>query len=105
MYFFLSRNPPFDKKLISRAETELDYLARPLESEGVRVYRPPAGINRLDIDGYTSAMSRDVLMSVRNTLIEACLSGHPTEFCRDYLHCDSSFVIRTTANPYFKLEI
>lgn len=70
---------PFDKLLIVKAEAELNYLARLLESEGVRVYRPPAGINWLDVGGYTGAMPRDGLMSVKNTLIEACFAWN----CRD----------------------
>ncbi|PLB53736.1 lysine amidinotransferase [Aspergillus steynii IBT 23096] len=70
---------PFDQKLIAKAEAELDYFAAILQAEGVRVYRPPAGVNWLDVDGYTGAMPRDGLMSVQNTLIEACFAWP----CRD----------------------
>ncbi|PKX96253.1 uncharacterized protein P174DRAFT_440820 [Aspergillus novofumigatus IBT 16806] len=65
---------PFDQKVIAKAEAELDYFAAILQAEGVRVYRPLAGVNWLDVDGYTGAMPRDGLMSVQNTLIEACFA-------------------------------
>lgn len=65
---------PFDEKLIAKAEAELDYFAAILQAEGIKVYRPPVGINWLDENGYTGAMPRDGLMSVQNTLIEACFA-------------------------------
>ena len=65
---------PFPEKLIARAEAELDYFAAILEAEGIKVYRPPKGVDWLAVDGYTGAMSRDGLMSVGNTLIEACFA-------------------------------
>lgn len=75
---FKSRRP-FDAKLIAKAEAELDFFAAILKAEGVQVYRPPAGVNWLDVNGYTGAMPRDGLMSVQNTLIEACFAWP----CRD----------------------
>ncbi|KNG86764.1 hypothetical protein ANOM_005902 [Aspergillus nomiae NRRL 13137] len=65
---------PFDETLIAKAEAELDYFAAILQAEGINVYRPPVGINWLDENGYTGAMPRDGLMSVQNTLIEACFA-------------------------------
>ncbi|KAF4173132.1 hypothetical protein CNMCM8927_008584 [Aspergillus lentulus] len=65
---------PFDPKLIAKADAELDYFAAILQAEGVQVYRPPEGVNWLDVNGYTGAMPRDGLMSVQNTLIEACFA-------------------------------
>ncbi|KAL2847158.1 hypothetical protein BJY01DRAFT_246931 [Aspergillus pseudoustus] len=65
---------PFDAKLIAKAEAELDYFASILQAEGVQVYRPPEGVNWLDVNGYTGAMPRDGLMSVHNTLIETCFA-------------------------------
>ena len=65
---------PFDEKLVAKAEAELDFLSAILEAEGVKVYRPPFGIDWLSVGGYTGAMPRDGLMSVQNTLIEACFS-------------------------------
>jgi glycine amidinotransferase len=70
---------PFDRMLIAKAEVELDFLATILQSEGVQVYRPPIGIDWHDANGYTGAMPRDGLMSVKNTLIEACFAWP----CRD----------------------
>lgn len=65
---------PFPPKLIARAEAELDYFAAILEIEGIKVYRPPKGIDWSAVGGYTGAMPRDGLMSVGNTLIEACFA-------------------------------
>ncbi|KAF7590392.1 hypothetical protein BBP40_002893 [Aspergillus hancockii] len=65
---------PFPEKLISKAETELDQFAAILEAEGIKVYRPPTGIDWLAEGGYTGAMPRDGLMSVKNVLIEACFA-------------------------------
>lgn len=61
----------FPKTIIAKAEAELDSFAAILEAEGIRVYRPPSGIDWLAENGYTGAMPRDGLISVGNTLIEA----------------------------------
>ncbi|KAK1142548.1 hypothetical protein N8T08_007523 [Aspergillus melleus] len=63
---------PFPEDLIAKAEAELDAFAAILEAKGIKVYRPPDGIDWLAEKGYTGAMPRDGLMSVQNTLIEAC---------------------------------
>ncbi|KAI1814969.1 Amidinotransferase family protein [Poronia punctata] len=65
---------PFPDSIVEKAEAELDYFAAILEAEGIRVYRPPIGIDWLSVDGYTGAMPRDGLISVGNTLIEACFA-------------------------------
>lgn len=65
---------PFLAELIAKAEAELDCFAAILEAEGVKVYRPPVGIDWLAEEGYTGAMPRDGLMSVGGTLIEACFA-------------------------------
>lgn len=64
---------PFPENLTAKAEAELDRFAAILEKEGVKVYRP-TDIDWLAVDGYTGAMPRDGLMSVGNTLIEACFA-------------------------------
>ena len=65
---------PFPDELIAKAEAELDYSAAILQAEGIQVYRPPDEINWLAVNGYTGAMPRDGLMSIGNTLIEACFA-------------------------------
>ncbi|KAI1501217.1 Amidinotransferase family protein [Biscogniauxia marginata] len=65
---------PFPPNLIAKAEAELDVFTSILEDEGIKVYRPPKGIDWLAENGYTGAMPRDGLMSVGNTLIEACFA-------------------------------
>lgn len=65
---------PFPDSLIKKAEAELDCFAAILRAEGIRVYRPPTGIDWLAEEGYTGAMPRDGLISVGNTLIEACFA-------------------------------
>lgn len=65
---------PFPDSLIKNAEAELDCFAAILRAEGIRVYRPPTGIDWLAEGGYTGAMPRDGLISVGNTLIEACFA-------------------------------
>lgn len=65
---------PFSEGLIAKAEVELDQFAAILESEGIKVYRPPKDIDWLAVDGYTGAMPRDGLISVGNTLVEACFA-------------------------------
>lgn len=64
----------FPEDLIAKAEAELDQFAAILEAQGIKVIRPPEGIDWLAEDGYTGAMPRDGLMSVGNTLIEACFA-------------------------------
>ena len=65
---------PFPDSIIEKAEAELDCFAAILRAEGIRVYRPPSGIDWLAEDGYTGAMPRDGLISVGNALIEACFA-------------------------------
>ncbi|KAF4971474.1 hypothetical protein FSARC_1702 [Fusarium sarcochroum] len=65
---------PFPPDLIDKAEAELDVFASILKDEGIKVHRPPKNINWLEMGGYTGAMPRDGLMSVGNTLIEACFA-------------------------------
>lgn len=65
---------PFDANLIAKAEAELDSFAAILSSEGITVYRPKPNIDWVALKGYTGAMPRDGLMSVGNTLIEACFA-------------------------------
>lgn len=65
---------PFPEELTAQAEAELDYFAAILKAESIEVYRPPTGIDWLAVEGYTGAMPRDGLMSVGNTLIEACFA-------------------------------
>ncbi|KAL4791185.1 lysine amidinotransferase [Aspergillus venezuelensis] len=64
----------FPQDLVRKAEAELDGFAGILESEGIKVYRPSEGVNWLAEGGYTGAMPRDGLLSVGNTLIEACFA-------------------------------
>lgn len=64
----------FPPELIAKAEAELDMFTSILEAEGIKVYRPPKDIDWLAEGGYTGAMPRDGLMSVGNTLIEACFA-------------------------------
>ncbi|KAL4901573.1 hypothetical protein BDW74DRAFT_181584 [Aspergillus multicolor] len=70
---------PFEEALVAKAEAELDCFAAILKEAGVHVVRPPPGIDWLALGGYTGAMPRDGLMSVGNTLIEACFAWP----CRD----------------------
>ncbi|CZS79670.1 unnamed protein product [Fusarium graminearum] len=63
----------FPPDLIEKAEAELDQFATILKNEGIKVYRP-LDINWQKIGGYTGAMPRDGLISVGNTLIEACFA-------------------------------
>lgn len=65
---------PFPPSIIAKAEEELDTLASILEHEGIKVYRPADNVDWLSKKGYTGAMPRDGLMSVSNTLIEACFA-------------------------------
>lgn len=65
---------PFPNSIIEKAEAELDCFAAILRAEGIRVYRSSSGIDWLAEDGYTGAMPRDGLISVGNTLIEACFA-------------------------------
>ncbi|KAJ9303270.1 hypothetical protein DTO271G3_644 [Paecilomyces variotii] len=61
----------FPEALIAKAEIELNTFAEILKAEGIRVHRPPEGIDWLAENGYTGAMPRDGLISVGNALIEA----------------------------------
>ena len=63
-------NTLFPEDVLQKADAELDQLARVLQGEGIKVYRP----NHVDwskVGGYTAAMVRDGLMTVGNTIIEA----------------------------------
>ncbi|KAF5017664.1 hypothetical protein F66182_10379 [Fusarium sp. NRRL 66182] len=64
----------FPADLIDKAEAELEVFASILKDEGIKVYRPPKNINWLEAGGYTGAMPRDGLISVGNSLIEACFA-------------------------------
>jgi glycine amidinotransferase len=64
----------FPEDIVAKAEAELDQFTNILEGEGIKVYRPPTGIDWLAEGGYTGAMPRDGLMSVKNVLIEACFA-------------------------------
>jgi glycine amidinotransferase len=50
-------NAPFPEYLLRRAEAELDQLARVLQGEGIKVYRP-SPVDWSKADGYTAAMVR-----------------------------------------------
>ncbi|WP_084960754.1 amidinotransferase [Thermoactinospora rubra] len=73
---------PFPQDLVDAAEEELDGLARTLEAEGVKVVRPePADHARefatphwKSAGGLYSAMPRDHLMVVGDTIVEAPMS-------------------------------
>ena len=65
---------PFPNGIIEKAEAELDYFTAILKAEGIRVYRPPSGLDWLAENGYTGAMPRDGLISVGKTLVEACFA-------------------------------
>lgn len=97
-------NNPFPDWLVKKAQEELDNFAKVLEEHGVKVYRPEE-VDWVKEGGYTSAMPRDTLMAVGNTLIESL----PAWSCRkneislgftkiiDQLHGDSSRVVRSPA--------
>ena len=63
----------FPAPLLDRANVELDGFVQILRDHGVRVYRPKA-VDWFAEGGYTDAMPRDALMTVGNTVIEACFA-------------------------------
>ncbi|PWY72945.1 hypothetical protein BO70DRAFT_341942 [Aspergillus heteromorphus CBS 117.55] len=67
-------NSPFPKNIVTKAEQELDQFARILTDLGIEVHRSTPDIDWAAENGYTGAMPRDGLMSVGNTLIEACFA-------------------------------
>lgn len=64
---------PFPADLVARADAELDNLAEVLKSHGIQVHRPDV-VDFQKVGGYTSAMPRDGLMTVGDTVIEACFA-------------------------------
>ena len=69
--FFTSK--PFPLAILQKADQELDNFAVMLEREGVTVSRP-AEVDWLQHRGYTCAMPRDGLITIGNTIIEACFA-------------------------------
>ncbi|MCJ1252386.1 hypothetical protein MMC24_000192 [Lignoscripta atroalba] len=63
-------NNPFPSHIVQRADEELDQLVSILQREGVKVYRPKE-VDWNRVGGYTGAMPRDGLLTVRNWIIEA----------------------------------
>ena len=74
-HFHSSPRPsnPLPAVLLARADAELDNLAEVLESHGVQVHRPQV-VDFQKVKGYTAAMPRDGLMTVGDTVIEACFA-------------------------------
>lgn len=66
-------NHPFPAELLKKAEEELAQFASILHDNGVQVYRPES-VAWSKAGGYTGAMPRDGLLTVGNTIIEACFS-------------------------------
>lgn len=67
------RKSPFPSDIVEKATAELDNFAAILQREGIEVYRP-AIVDWMKLDGYTAAMPRDGLMTVGNTIVEACFA-------------------------------
>ena len=63
----------FPEELFQRAEEDLAQFASILEENGLRVYRPQI-VDWFKVGGYTAAMPRDGLLTVGNTIIEACFA-------------------------------
>ena len=63
----------FPSSLLEQADAELRQFVEILRDHGVRVYRPKA-IDWFAEGGYTAAMPRDGLITVGNTIIEACFA-------------------------------
>lgn len=74
-HFHSSPRPtnPFPADLLARADAELDNLAEVLKSHGIQVHRPEV-VDFQKVGGYTAAMARDGLMTVGDTVIEACFA-------------------------------
>ena len=64
---------PFPADLLAQADAELDNLAEILKSHGIQVHRPEV-VDFQKVGGYTAAMPRDGLMTVGDTVIEACFA-------------------------------
>lgn len=64
---------PFPAELLEKADEELAQFASILQENGVQVYRPESLVWS-KFGGYTGAMPRDGLLTVGNTIIEACFS-------------------------------
>lgn len=63
----------FPAELLRRADEELAHFALILQENGVQVYRPKS-VDWCKVGGYTAAMPRDGLLTVGNTIIEACFA-------------------------------
>ncbi len=63
----------FPDPLLERADAELRQFVEILRDHGVCVYRPKA-TDWFAEGGYTAAMPRDGLMTVGNTVVEACFA-------------------------------
>ncbi|CAF9943070.1 MAG: hypothetical protein ALECFALPRED_010516 [Alectoria fallacina] len=66
-------NHRFPAELLQRADEELAQFASILQEHGVRVYRPKS-VDWSKTGGYTAAMPRDGLLTVGNTIVEACFA-------------------------------
>ncbi|RDA90224.1 hypothetical protein CP533_1069 [Ophiocordyceps camponoti-saundersi (nom. inval.)] len=64
---------PVPADILLKAQQELDNFASVLEKLGVRVYRPRE-VDWLKVGGYTSAVPRDTLIAVGNTLVESAFA-------------------------------
>ena len=64
---------PFPAEVLEKADEELAQFASILQENGVQVYRPESVVWS-KVGGYTGAMPRDGLLTVGNTIIEACFS-------------------------------
>lgn len=74
---------PFPVGLLAQADSELDNVDEILMSHGVQVHLSEV-VGFQKVGGYTAAMARDGLMTVGNTMIEACFAWqskkHEIEF-------------------------
>ena len=64
---------PFPSDIVQKANEELDQFVNILQGEGIQVYRPEI-VDWAKAGGYTAAMPRDGLLTVGNSIIEACFS-------------------------------
>jgi glycine amidinotransferase len=92
----------FPSEILKKAQIELDNFASILKREGIEVRRPTK-VDWTKFGGYTGAMPRDGLMTVGNTIIEACFAWgcrrHEIQFAfanilQDLEEDDSTKVIR-----------
>lgn len=66
-------NHRFPSEILHRANQELEQFASILEENEVQVHRPRK-VDWHKVGGYTAAMPRDGLLTVGNTIIEACFA-------------------------------